>query len=397
MRNKKILYGISNFGGDMGGHLRSLKAILQEMMQYNQAVIHVVLFSLKPVKEGTYSFPCEKFHIISSPEKGLNGVVQTRRATKQLLQNENFDLIHCFDSNAYFFLRPLSNAGKIPMLLTKCGGPPAPKWKYPACKDITLFSVEDEVNFSRQSRFRKTTLHLIPNRVKPPVQDEALIQALKQKHNGGFNFLRISRFTKLHEHSLMQSIELIRYLEAHGIRMRLLILGGIEDREVYDRVQQAIGAGNLVVLETEERFCKDASKIIDVAEFVIGSGRGLMEAAALGKVLLAPNKNLRLPVLVEENSFPQLFHHNFSGRTTFNDTYAALNEQHLLELSNGAGKEKFSKFSSDMFARHFDIKNGIPRYLALYEATPYKKQNDLIGNLAQTLVISRHFIKKRNT
>lgn len=391
MSKKNVLYGVSNFGGDMGGHLRSLKSILQEMTANDQVNIYLVLFSLKTPKEGIYNFPTPHFHIITNDLTGLSCIRRMRKDLHQLFAAERFDVIHAFDSNAFYFLRSLSDAKKVPIVLTKCGGPPAPKWKYPACRHITLFSVEDMVNFKSQARFRETNLHLIPNRVKAPVQDQQLIAQLKEKYNGGFDFLRISRFAKLHEHSLMQSIDLVKYLRAQGIHKRLLILGGVEDQEVYNRVEAALVDG--IHLETGDAFCKEASKIIEVSDVVIGSGRGLMEAAALGKILLAPNKNLALPVLVEEKSFEPLFHHNFSGRTRFDGQYATENEHNLLELARG-NKERFAGFSRQMFADHFDIKNGIPKYMSVYNSATYQKRPDLIGNMAHALVMTKRFLKK---
>lgn len=375
----------------MGGHLRSLKSILQEMASNDQVNINLVLFSLKKPKEGIYNFPTPHFHILTNDLSGLACIRRMRKDLHGLFASEHFDVIHAFDSNAYYFLKSLSDAQKVPIVLTKCGGPPAPKWKYPYCRHITLFSVEDVVNFKSQARFRDTSLHLIPHRVKAPVQDRQLIAQLKEKHNGGFDFLRISRFAKLHEHSLLQSIALVKYLRGQGIHKRLLILGGVEDQDVYSRVKAAQIEG--IHLETGDTFCKDASKIIDVADVIIGSGRGLMEAAALGKILLAPNKNLALPVLVEEKSFEPLFHHNFSGRTHFDEQYAAENERNLLDLAAG-NMERFAGFSRQMFADHFDIRNGIPKYMSVYDSAIYQKQPDLIGNIAHTLVMTKRFLKK---
>lgn len=392
MSKKNVLYGVSNFGGDMGGHLRSLKSILQEMAAENKVNIYLVLFSLKTPKEGSYSFPTPHFHIISNGLSGLRSVRRMRKDLHHLFAQQQFDIIHAFDSNAYYFLKSLSDKRKVPIVLTKCGGNPAPKWKYPSCRHMTLFSVEDLVNFKSQARFQKSSFHLIPNRVKAPVQDQALIAQLKAKYSGGFDFLRISRFARLHEHSLMQSVDLVKYLRAQGIHKRLLILGGVEDEEVYNKVKASLEDG--MFLETEEAFCKEASKIIEVADIVIGSGRGLMEAAALGKVLLAPNKNLTLPVLVEEKSFDNLFHHNFSGRTKFDAQYAAENERNLVALASGKDKERFAGFSRQMFAEHFDIKNGIPKYLSVYDSAAYERQPDLIGSIAHAIVITKRFLKK---
>lgn len=392
MSNKNVLYGISNFGGDMGGHLRSLRSILQEMAAENKVNIYVVLFSLTTPKEGTYNFPTPHFQILTNSLSGLPSVRRMRKDLHRSYANQQFDIIHAFDSNAYYFLRSLSDKRRIPIILTKCGGAPAPKWKYPACGNITLFSVEDMVNFKAQTRFKNASFDLIPNRVKAPVQDQALIEQLKAKYNGGFDFLRISRLARLHEHSLMQSIELVKYLRTHGIHKRLLILGGVEDEDVHNKVKAALDEG--IFLETDNVFCKEASKIIEVADIIIGSGRGLMEASALGKVLLAPNKNLRLPVLVEEKSFDNLFHHNFSGRTRFDDQYAAENERNLIELASSQDKTRFTSFSRKMFAEHFDIRNGIHKYLAVYDAASYQKKPDTIGKMVQTIVLTKRFLKK---
>jgi hypothetical protein len=386
-----ILFGVSNFAGSIGGHLRSLKTILKELSADTNVNIYVVVFGLKPAKS-EYDLPAKSLKVICNTQSGFKSMRLMEKDLQEHLKDTPIDVIHAFDSNAFFFLKGFSRKRKLPVILTKCGGPPAPKLKYPVCKNITLFSTEDLVNFQSQQRFKEVKFHMIANRVRTPQQDQSLIEQLRQKYNGGFDFLRVSRFAKLHEHSIRQSIELIKYLRENGIHKRLLLLGGITDQSVYEAIKDSLIEG--IYIETGDAFCKEASKVIEIADVVIGTGRGLMEASALGKTLLAPAKNFRLPLLVDEKSFDALFHYNFSGRTNFEPSFESTNAQNILAMTSTMSAGGSNLFSKKMFQEHFDVTNGITKYQHLYKGIQYEPVQDYIGNMTQYAVMLKRFFKK---
>ena len=79
------------------------------------------------------------------------------------MQKNKIDLIHSFDIHAFIFSRLVNLIRKLPIILTKCGGP---NLKYtPFANNFILYSQENYDFLIKQNKFSKTSFKIIPNRV----------------------------------------------------------------------------------------------------------------------------------------------------------------------------------------------------------------------------------------
>lgn len=74
-------------------------------------------------------------------------------------------------------------------------------------------------------------------------------------------------------------------------------------------------AENLVIWEDDKSYTDNAAELLPLADAVIGSGRGFMEAASMNKLLLAISAAGDYPIGVTEANFAEIFATNCSPRS----------------------------------------------------------------------------------
>lgn len=301
----RILFMIFNVDYGKGGHFHSLLETVSQVHRGNE--VKVISFGLRPspvlsVLEGEY------LHIDSR---------RIDIAFKKLfLETEKWkaDAISCFDAQSYFFGRIVSFFLKLPITLTRCGGPNPTKY-YPKAQSLLLYSLENKYYFQAKKDFQKTNFYLVPNRVsreslkKDYARCEELLNILPKDR---CNVLRINRFTAAYKKTMFQTMKLVERLEQHGLRTNLIIVGVVQDPTVFDLIDKA--KGDNVYLFTDDHFTHNASSLLSIADVVVGTGRSFMEAALLGKCALVPTDNLSIPTLVDRERFDEAFKYNFSPR-----------------------------------------------------------------------------------
>ncbi len=167
--------------------------------------------------------------------------------------------------------------------------------------------------------------------------------------------------------SIEDSIRLIEYLTNQNLNVHLYIIGTIEDKEISELLNNKI-AGLPVTMINDDKYTKKASEMLYLADAVIATGRGIMEATLLGKPILTPAKNSNLPILINEYNFEIFFNTNFSERNMASDKCLETNKTAILKLIQE--KEYFglmADFSKSSFEKHFNTNSGIPRYLDFYK------------------------------
>ncbi|WP_018526593.1 hypothetical protein [Alkalispirochaeta alkalica] len=378
----KVLYLISCFGHGRGGHFYSLRATAQEMSQHVEVSVLSIGTSVSPVLN---DLDCYTSIFLSK------FCWRSVRKVLAQIKNENAQVLHSFDSGAYFFARLSSLATALPVIHTKCGGP-SPKRFYPKVKDLVLYSVEDVRFFSSSQRHKHTSLHHIPNRVASITQDSEAIERLRSRLDPGATiFLRIARFSSSHKHSIMGSVGLVQELNDRGHRAQLVVIGAIQDVDVFEEACRT--ASDDVMFITDDEYTTNASRLIDIADYVIGTGRGAMEAAVLGKIVLAPVANSVIPVLLTEECIQTCFEYNFSPRTPIETdpdsaikAIAELIESEKIRTSQRAFLMAFSK-------RHFLISSVAHKYHSLYQKARKCGLQPL--DIALHLVLSRRRFNNR--
>lgn len=228
------------------------------------------------------------------------------------VKKHHINVIHSFDKQSYLFGRILSIITRKPLVHTKCGGP-APRGYYPLVRDFVLYSNEDIKYFENAGK-KYENLHYIPNRVKIQPQDQRAIQKLKERlRPNAIVFLRIARISNFYKKNIIDSIDLIKKLRNEGMDAQLLMIGFVYETEAYEEILKHKNKD--VIIVTEKEFTDDASRLLSIADVVIGTGRGAMEAAILEKILLSTTKDHNIPVLVDEGNISIFFDYNFSSRT----------------------------------------------------------------------------------
>lgn len=352
----KVLFLVATKGHGRGGHFYSLKTTVEQMAQDTKVAVLNIGTQSSPVIDGLGDM------LTFLECRGLLGTLS--RAISHI-QSLKPDVIHAFDFESFFFARIASWATKIPLVLTKCGGPNPTRY-YPAVESLVLYSAENETFFKEQKKYASTRTHLIPNRVSIPKQDAVRIAALKAFLKPNLPvFLRIARISKAYRNSLLQTINLVKRLNADGLRVQLLIVGTVQDKEVLEEL--LAHADETTRLITEDRFTANASELIDIADFVVGTGRGFVEAALLGKAMLSPNSNLDIPVAATEKNIDAIASLNFSERPAvsasageaFGDIVKILDDKH--------NRTKTAQFTKQYAIDNFLADRISEKYLPVYQ------------------------------
>jgi hypothetical protein len=383
---KRVLYLVSVAQHGLGGHYHSLAAIAGALIGEKAVRGSIVTIGRKRAPAVT-ALEREGIRVTHVPFDGLH-LPSACRAVHTECRTWRPDVIHAFDEHAFFFARVAAWRLGIGAVLTKCGGPPPPKY-YPSATALTVFSMEDLDWFSRRSW---PAVFLLPNRVRKFSQHWGLIAELEQKFTSKLRIVRISRIVGHYEKTIADSIRLVVRLRAAGFDVQLMIIGRIYDKDVLRRLQ-AMGR-ECVTWVTDERFTGDTKQLIDVADLVVGTGRSLMEAVARGRTALCPVAGLSIPCLVTPANVDTLAKFNFSERgrlaTTDEEQFQVL----CARLRRGRTDEEV-RFLAAMSERFCDIESVIPKYLAIYDQQARRPEKLVFDMLLHALKVTFVFLRQR--
>lgn len=281
------------------------------------------------------------------------------------------DVFHSFDLGACGFARIASLHCRRRHVHSKCGGP-NPTGRFPRIESLVVVSGENRDYFAGHPAFRRSRVRLLPNRVAHQEPDRVRIEQFRREHGlpvwDGWTFLKVGRISRSYERGIRQAIRLVHDLTSAGLPSRLVLIGVVEDDDLW-RAIRAEDRGNLVA-SSDPRYTLEASRLIDIADCVIGTGRGVMEAAALGKVLFTELRDGPYPVRVDEGNLEELLYTNFSPR---NRLSGGPPDASYLERTAGflRGRERGrpDALALDTFRRRFDVTGVVGDYLDLYRET----------------------------
>jgi glycosyltransferase involved in cell wall biosynthesis len=376
----KILFFISVHGHGRGGHFHSLNHIAKEIGKKHQVkIISIGSGRSEVIKENLHFLGHLNFY-------GLNFTATKQKITR-IFKEFNPDVLHFFDVDSYNAIRLLANIKKTKVAVNKCGGPNPTV--YPYVKNLILFSQENFDWFKIKKKFQDSNIALIANRVIPIVIDPSFQPIMKARNK--FTFLRICRIGLTYKKSIKDSIRLIESLNFMGIyNVKLIVIGTVENWEVYKELANLIENQNVEIeFITDPNLTREASKMLYLADAVIGTGRGFMEAASLGVPLLTINGNGDLPVVVDEENYCEAFKTNFSERNVFklHDDNKNIEKIKKIIFEKNFYNE-MSLFSKKIFNRDFDITLVSNKYLKFYDTILLDKKSvltDLFNILRYTI------------
>ena len=348
----KIIYLISSIYKD-GGHYHSLKTLMTAAKE--KADISVIPIGFNDL----YHF--QEFNHRNIFWNGLNTICVVFRLIKHL-KRENPDIIHAYDYVSYLFAKVCGDLLNIKSVMTKCGGPSIEE-KFPVPDSLFLFSKEDMDFYEKHPKYSKTNLYFMPNRVLPFETSDVLTKKIREKVGIDKKIvMRISRFSSFHLSSILQTIKLAKLLnETTDDEFRCVIVGTIQEENLYRQVLEE--GGDFTTVFSEKDFTKNAKKCLGAADIVVGTGRGLMEAAQKKDILFVPSETSEYPIPFNEKYFQQLFDNNFSVRNNLkvdeNEIVAFVKDVSENEEKN----EKVRRFVKDVYEEFFDIEKVIENYL----------------------------------
>lgn len=363
----KIAYFISNVSSkseSLGGHYRSMKSTLNMIKKSNEVLV-IVLGN----KNLNLSF--NNIKTIYIRNKVLYPFYSLMVLYK-IIRQERPDVINSFDRIAHFEARIIGYLFSIPYVFTKCGGE-NPKYYYPVAENIIVYSMENYKYFVESPKFSNSKIKMFPNRVNKFKTDKKLVCKVieeLQLINYKYIFLRISRINEYYYSSIKQLISLIKKLQSLNTSCCAIIIGKVEDNSIVERLNNKYQKH--IYFLTDHEFTSEARRLLDIGDFVLGTGRGFMEASSLGKVMLSPIMNSSIPLLITKETFNKAFEKNFSERLYISNFDENNNFINILELLRNPSKiEKFKLYSKKMYGKYFDID------------TIEKQYNNYYNNLAK--------------
>jgi glycosyltransferase involved in cell wall biosynthesis len=367
----KILFVVSSINsksGGLGGHFHSLIETVDNISKQHDVIIANIGNLPAKALEKT-SHQC--FYFIYC----RGAVLRTYKSLSRLVDEFRPDILHAFDSLAYFWVRLVSMSHRIKCCMTKCGGI-NPIYS-PIAESLILFSSEN-FDFYKNSRyFKQSRLSLIPNRIRVFPDDTLRINKLNNelnKSDTGFRFLRISRIGEYHQNSALQLVRLVKELNNSGIKCCAVFVGIVEDEKYLSQLSEL--GGNKTFFFLDNQYATNAKTLINCADGVLGTGRSLMEAASKGKLLLTPVDGWIYPAMITSQNFDQAFYYNFSDRTILDNESPEQNYNHIKEtLDNPKKLKEAQHYSHHIFKQHFDSANITPKYEAVYHNAVIAKKH----------------------
>lgn len=348
----KVLFVISSWGHGRGGHFYSLKTI-RDAMAIDSVVLNVGA-TPSPVFGGGRNV---LFLGIQS------GYFSSVRKACEYIRKEGVTHLHSFDVDAYLFASYLSNLCGLPLVNTKPGGP-SPRFFYPLAKYQTVFSSEDYECFKNRRLGKSKKLELISNRVSGFECDDVLVGRVRREVGGRLVLLRIARIGNAYKRSICQTIALAAALQKRGIQIVPVIVGVIQDRDVYESVLPEIEAAGGLVL-SDEQYTLNAKKMLRCGDFVVGTGRSLMEASFTESILLAPTGDGEFPLLIGEGNYEEFKYSNFSGRGIVNSDHTIVEDMATI-IEDEVERKRRLMFVENIRNRDFDVRGGVAQYLRFY-------------------------------
>ncbi|MFA1575341.1 glycosyltransferase family protein [Vibrio cyclitrophicus] len=390
MRNEKkldsVVYLISTLGHGRGGHFQSLNIIANEVSKFSN--VYVINIG----KNHSEVLNQSGLNITNIYFNGYNILATIYRVYLELKSKE-VSHIHCFDSDSFLFARIINaflpKLKKKPyLILSKCGGPnPTDLMSY--CNNMHFMSLENYDYYNEHHNFSEVNYSLIPNRVSSIINDESIINEIRfSNSDSSATFIHIGRIGITYRDSFIQSLNLIKHLTDKHHNVRLLVIGVIQDRFVYEELVDLASKYSNIDFLTTDKYTIRASKCIDAADYVIGTGRSVMEGASKGKVILTPLMNESYPVVITDDNFISLFKTNFSPRNhiSFYDEQQSLNK--IFDTLNRRDKYiEYSDFMYSQFLKYFSVESAEDKFKQLYSSCVKHEDSMtcLIKNLAYTL------------
>lgn len=353
---KKILFVITTYQ-PVGGHYYSLVTTARALSD----IYDVHIFNLGTVLSPIIEKSGLSYDFVYYNKRNF---VKVSKYISNYVSMQNISVVHGFDYTSCFLLSYAVKKNRdICFAWTKCGGQLSKSRKIPDIKNIVVFSLQDLQFFERRYPDKNYNLMCIPNRVSDFDSDKIRIEQLQKKYNLNDKrvILRIGRISEAYVNSIIQSIYLHKLLYKEDTRFALLIIGTVKGDELLRKIETVSENCENVYIETSQEFTNNSKELIDIAELVVGTGRGFMEACSKNKVMFVPSDAKKYPVLVTESNFQTALFYNFSPRY-YDDTKEYIEGKQLLTFVN-----EYKCISRKWYDEYFSAEIINLKYCEFYE------------------------------
>lgn len=376
-----IAYLIYSNKQGTGGHHHSLKAICDIVESKNKIFTLIINIgeAPSPVIKSDSNYIFLKHNEFLLP-KNIIKVIKICKA-KQI------DILHAFDSNAYFFARISSFILNIPSLYIKCGGS---NNKYNPSTENAIATSLENYDFLKLAD-KHLNLYLIENRI--PRFNLRTTEASNIKKDlfksNELVFLRISRITEYYKSSLFKTIDFVSLFHNSA----LVIIGSIYDNSLETQLKERAKDLNvhLEILNSNE-ITKNAKEYLEIGDYLFGTGRAAMEIMSVGKPLLSFAVNSEYPIIVNDNNFKYFRYYNFSERVIIDNVPPLKKTQNYIYNN----KNKDSNNLKKQFAEHYLVDSKKEDFIKIYTELYLKKGNNkmYIYDLSDFFVnLYHHFMR----
>lgn len=386
-----IIYIISNFKGvntGKGGHYYSLFQMVQKIKERKK----VLVFTIGEESPQIFKNIDYAVHISGSV---LNIFEITKKIESYIKENEleTVSIFHGYDELSCYSILALSKKFGSKYLITKCGG--ITKSNYPEVDNLIVFHTKDYDYYKSKKSFKK--VYLIPNRVKRVERNSLRLEHLNEIYNENFfNIVKIGRIGKYYKHTLQQSINLAALLSKKK-NVKLIFIGYLESIHYKTELEDYARLKNVnLAFFVDEKFTKNASELLFGADLVVGTGRGAMEAASLGKTIFFPVKNRELPCLLDETTAKFALDDNFSERTVIPHEYYFTEKWVHNFLNDNEKIKKNNENNSFLFQEWFCIEKGVEKILDVYKEIGQCEKTNTRFLYFKYLCLGLKLVVKRN-
>jgi len=370
----KILFVV--FQALLGGHVLSSLTVAREM----QSRGHEVVFAGKEGQLLQVISQTIPFFPIDIPI--MHGDRQTYftwrslgavRDLRQLIKEQQVDLVHAFDASSYFHCYPAASLEGVPVLCTLCGGID-PYYNLPAAPRLIVFSEEQKAKMVDYYHWDFAKVEVVRTRLDlgrmlaPEARLEPELFRQARLIPDLPKLMMVSSFDHTKIESIYNVMEAVESLLNQGMRLQAVFIGGKgelhdEARRRGEAINSRFGSDTVVLTGP----VVDAFKLLQEATVVIGVGRSAFEGMVYGKPTVVVGSN-GFAGVVDPECIDDIAYFNFSGRNKSTAVPASVLAAEISALLEDAEKAAaVGSFGQEFVMREIDVKRGAERIEAIYQ------------------------------
>ncbi len=329
-----------------GGHVRSLAETACALAKkHNVFVVEQGNFFPSLVKKTIEDAGASFVHIPMS----FASAYTTPVCLRDFFRFANIDLVSCMGQHSDIFpYLALESSNDTPFIVTKCGGFNSPHYAH--ATNLVVYSREN-LRYYRDAGVPNVAYY--PNRAARVITDAAGVAHIKKQCPNSI-LMRICRIDGTYDYTVLQGARLAREL-ARTTDLHYVVIGKANTAARLQQLRQAtLDIYPHTLFFNEPQFTANAAELLDAATFVLGTGRGFMEAASVRKLMFCPVQGSALPMFVDQKSYDDAFESNFSGRMGFSNCEIHSSLLRCTSIVGTAGaREQYGEWIESKFRNDF--------------------------------------------